>query len=279
VISQDDQERPILALEGVTKTFTNLAGQSVLAVKPTSLSLRRGEILAVVGESGSGKSTLARIALGIIHPDHGRVLVFGRDWAALDKNDTRAMRAAIQPVFQDPSTSLNPRRRARSLLWQASWNYRGDRTAFALELLSSVGLRPAQEYLNRYPHQLSGGQRQRLAIARALAMQPAVIIADEPLSGADVSIRGQILNLLLDIRRTQNVSYLMITHDISIARYFADRIAVMNRGEIVENGPSEEVIANPQDSYTRLLIQSATTMRRVDSTLASFGEEFAGDRR
>jgi ABC-type glutathione transport system ATPase component len=252
----------ILALENVAKTFTNLAGHPVQALKPTSLTVRRGEIVAVVGESGSGKSTLARVALGVITPDQGRVEVFGKDWASLSRKDKQAMRAAIQPVFQDPTTSLNPRRSIRNLLKQASWAHKGDQTALAIEVLGSVGLRPEVDFLDRYPHQLSGGQRQRLAIARALAMQPSVIIADEPLSGADVSIRGQILNLLLEIRKTRNVSYLMITHDISIARYFADRVAVMKTGEIVEEGPAEDVIANPKNEYTRKLLASVMKFER-----------------
>jgi ABC-type glutathione transport system ATPase component len=253
---------PILVLEGVAKTFTNLAGHPVKAVKSTSLTVRRGEIVAVVGESGSGKSTLARIGLGIISPDEGRVIVFGKDWSTLNASERRTTRAAVQPVFQDPSTSLNPRRTIRSLLRQASRTHNGDLTEYAIELLNSVGLRPGGNYLDRYPHQLSGGQRQRLAVARALAMKPSIIVADEPLSGADVSIRGQILNLLLEIRQTRHVSYLMITHDISVARHFADRVAVMNQGEIVEEGDAEKVISTPQSPYTRKLVQSILTTDR-----------------
>jgi ABC-type glutathione transport system ATPase component len=247
---------PILELANVSKTFTNLAGHPVKALKPTSLSVFPGEIVAVVGESGSGKSTLARVALGVIPPDEGRVSVFGDDWATLSPAAKRKVRAAIQPVFQDPSTSLNPRRNVQGLLQQASRNHTGDKTEYAIELLEQVGLRPGHDFLKRYPHQLSGGQRQRLAVARALAMKPSVIIADEPLSGADVSIRGQILNLFLDIRSERKVSYLMITHDISIAQYFADRVAVMQGGVIVEQGVADEVVSNPQHDYTKKLLNS-----------------------
>lgn len=254
--------KPLLAMENVSKTFTNLAGEPVQALKPSSLHVMPGEIVAVVGESGSGKSTLARVALGLIAPDGGRVMVYGKDRAQFGAAERKKYRAAIQPVFQDPGTSLNPRRSIRSLLKQASWAYKGDKTTFALDLLRRVGLRPEQEYIDRFPHQLSGGQRQRLAIARALAMEPSVIIADEPLSGADVSIRGQILNLLLEIAETRSVSYLMITHDISIARYFADRVAVMCRGEIVEHGIAEEVIGDPQHPYTQKLLGSVMPIKR-----------------
>ena len=249
---------PILVLDGVAKTFVNLAGQPVHALRPTSLAVHPGEIVAVVGESGSGKTTLGRIALGIIAPDTGSVRVQGRDWTHMGAAERRGMRAIVQPIFQDPTTSLNPRRSVRSLLRQASWPHAGGHEQLALDLLGSVGLKPAQDFLDRYPHELSGGQRQRLAIARALAMQPSVIVADEPLSGADVSVRGQVLNLLLDIRRTRNVSYLMITHDISIARHFADRVAVMRNGEIVEEGTAESVMSQPGHEYTRALLRAAS---------------------
>lgn len=254
--------QPHLELRGVAKTFVNLAGQPVQALKPTDLVVGAGEIVAVVGESGSGKTTLGRIALGIIQPDQGHVYVFGKEWSSNTASERRSVRAAVQPVFQDPTTSLNPRRTVRSLLRQASWPHKGNLDQVPLELLHSVGLRPAEDFLDRYPHELSGGQRQRLAIARALAMRPSVIVADEALSGADVSIRGQILNLLLEIRRTRNVSYLMITHDISIARYFADRVAVMKHGEIVEHGLAADVMSRPQHEYTRKLLESVSGAAR-----------------
>lgn len=247
---------PILVLDGVSKTFVNLAGQPVRALLPTSIAVRRGEIVAIVGESGSGKTTLGRIALGIVPPDTGGVRVLGRDWTHMKAAERRSMRAIVQPIFQDPTTSLNPRRSVRSLLRQASWPHQRDHEQVACDMLDSVGLRPAQDFLERHPHELSGGQRQRLAIARALAMQPSVIVADEPLSGADVSVRGQILNLLLDIRKARNVGYLMITHDMSIARHFADRVAVMRHGVIVEEGDAARVMSDPQHDYTRTLLHA-----------------------
>jgi ABC-type glutathione transport system ATPase component len=162
----------------------------------------------------------------------------------------------MQPIFQDATASLNPRRRVYDQLRVASYEHKGDLRQYAINLLDGVGLRPGAHYLDRLPSELSGGQRQRLAVARALAMQPSIIVADEALSGADVSIRGQILNLLLDIRRDRNVAYLMITHDISVARAFAHRVAVMMKGSIVETGDAQVVLTNPQHEYTKHLLRA-----------------------
>jgi peptide/nickel transport system ATP-binding protein len=245
----------LLELRGVAKTFRSAAGETVHAVRAASLVVRRGETVALVGESGSGKSTLGRIALGLIRPDAGDVLLEGRSLASLSSRAFRDARTAMQPIFQDATASLNPRRTVRQLMAQALRRHAADVVdARAAAILDSVGLRPGPEYLGRLPHELSGGQRQRLAIARALAVEPALIVADEPLSGADVSIRGQLLNLLLDIQETRGLAYLMITHDISIARAFADRVAVMLRGEIVESGRVEDVLVRPQHAYTRRLL-------------------------
>ena len=246
----------ILSIESVIKRFRNNAGDWFHAVDDVSLSVAQGEIVALVGESGSGKSTLGRIALGLIRPDSGSVFLDGRDLASLSPPELRVARRQMQPVFQDPTASLNPRKTIRALLAQASHPDAGDLDAYAIGLLESVGLTPGAAYMARFPHELSGGQRQRVAVARALAMQPALILADEALSGADVSIRGQILNLLLDIRQKRNVAYLMITHDISVARAFADRVAVMMRGRIVEHGVAAEVLTNPTHDYTRSLLQA-----------------------
>jgi ABC-type dipeptide/oligopeptide/nickel transport system ATPase subunit len=164
----------------------------------------------------------------------------------------------MQPVFQDPAASFNPRRTVQYALYQAL--RRGERRNRALSLLERVGLTPAATYLPRLPHELSGGQRQRLAIARALAIEPILIIADEPLSGVDMSIRGQILNLLTDLREERQMSYLLITHNISMARAFADRVAVMMQGAIVESGPSSEVLNAPQHPYTQRLVAAVPTL-------------------
>jgi ABC-type oligopeptide transport system ATPase subunit len=248
---------PLLALEGINKTFRGSGGVAVQAAKSVDLTVGYGETVALVGESGSGKSTLARIALCLVKPDSGRVLLEGKCLTELSAGELRRQRIPMQPIFQDPTLSFNPRRLVADALAQALWQLdRSEHRARSLELLEHVGLRPGAQFIDRYPHELSGGQRQRLAVARAIAMQPKLIVADEPLSGADVSIRGQMLNLLTDLRAETQVSYLMITHDISIARAFADRVAVMFRGEIVEAGPVDEVLGRPKHGYTQRLIAS-----------------------
>lgn len=251
-----DLAAPILAMAGIDKVFTNTAGESVHAVRDASIAVAPGETLAVVGESGSGKSTLARIALGLVAPTSGTVMLNGRDIRSMTPAEFRAARTTMQPVFQDPTSALNPRRRVRDLLRQASYTHAGPFEDYAVALLEGVGLKPGGDYLMRFPHELSGGQRQRFTIARALAMKPSLIVADEALSGADVSIRGQILNLFLDIRDSQKVACLFITHDISVARAFADRVVVMMKGRIVEEGPAAEVLSNPRHDYTRLLLSA-----------------------
>jgi ABC-type glutathione transport system ATPase component len=251
---------PLLALQGITHSFRRSGGSLVQAVRAASLEVGHGETVALVGESGSGKSTLGRIALGLLAPDEGRVLLDGKPFSEMSSRGLRRERIALQPIFQDATASLNPRRPVRELLAQALRQRRaGAIEAQSVDLLDSVGLRPGREYLQRYPHELSGGQRQRLAIARALAMRPRLIVADEPLSGADVSIRGQILNLLGDIKKERGLAYLMITHDISIARAFADRVAVMSQGEIVEQGPASVVLISPAHDYTKRLLASVAS--------------------
>ena len=274
---------PILALEAVDKTFRRSGGESVHAVRSVSLCVGRAETVALVGESGSGKSTLGRIALGLLAPDSGRVLLQGQCLADLPAQALREERIVMQPIFQDAAASLNPRRSVREHMAQALRHSkeqgarapsatrglpappvtprRGSIEERSIELLDRVGLFPGGDYLARFPHEVSGGQRQRLAIARALAMDPLLIIADEPLSGADVSIRGQILNLLIDIREERGVAYLMITHDISIARAFADRVAVMQHGTIVETGVAEEVLSRPSHPYTRQLVAAVPVLK------------------
>jgi ABC-type glutathione transport system ATPase component len=255
-----EMREPLLVLDRVSKTF-KLPGGSVLhAVRDVSLTVHAGEIVALVGESGSGKSTLGRIALGLLAPDTGDVVFAGQSLVGLPPERFRALRTGMQPIFQDPTASLNPRRTVRELLLQALWKQPQAGEARCLKLLEDVGLRPAAQYLHRFPHELSGGQRQRVSIARSLAMEPRLIIADEPLSGADVSIRGQVLNLLLDIQRSRDVAYLMITHDISIARAFADRVAVMEKGQLVEAGPAEQVLRTPSHEYTRRLVAAVPAL-------------------
>jgi ABC-type glutathione transport system ATPase component len=251
------EKLPLLELRGVSKSFRRPGGSVIHAVKCVDLTVAHGETVALVGESGSGKSTLGRIALCLTPPDAGSVLLSGQSFLALSGEELRTARTAIQPVFQDPGSSFNPRRTIREHLGQATRRLPvEERERIGVELLDKVGLRPGRSYMSRYPHELSGGQRQRVAVARALAIEPQLIVADEPLSGADVSIRGQILNLLSDLRNERHVAYLMITHDITIARAFAHRVAVMKEGEIVESGPAEQVLRNPQHPYTKRLLDA-----------------------
>jgi ABC-type glutathione transport system ATPase component len=251
---------PLLEMMNVCKTFRPNRSQAVQAVRGVNLSVMAGETVALVGESGSGKSTLGRIALGLIAPDSGDVRFEGRSLNMMSGAELRRARKGMQPVFQDAAAALNPRKDARRHLLQALGAYDGAAERQAIALLEDVGLRPGAEYLARYPHELSGGQRQRLTIARALAPQPRLLIADEPLSGADVSIRGQILNVFLDIKQARDIAYFMITHDISMARAFADRVAVMMGGEIVESGAANQVLTKPEHPYTQRLLAAVPTL-------------------
>jgi ABC-type glutathione transport system ATPase component len=251
----------LLRLAGIGKTFQR-GGERVPAVVDADLHVDAGESVALVGESGSGKSTLARIALGLMTPDKGKVFLEGRCLSDMTPAAFAEARTAMQPIFQDPGQSFNPRRSVGEALAQALWRTpREQRLPRSIDLLNRVGLRPAETMLARYPHELSGGQKQRLAVARAAAMAPRLIVADEPLSGADVSIRGQMLNLLSELRK-DGIAFLMITHDISVARAFADRVAVMHRGLIVESGPAATVLENPAHDYTRRLIESVPRLDR-----------------
>ncbi|MCS0503176.1 ABC transporter ATP-binding protein [Ancylobacter mangrovi] len=249
--------KPVLEIRNISKTFHLPGAEAFKAVDDVSLSVHPGECVAIVGESGSGKSTVARMALSLLRPDSGQVFLEGRSLLDMSPRELRTRRLAMQPVFQDPSASFNPRRSVWSSLRQAiaqGTTPEPDMRARALELLSQVELRPPENYVERYPHELSGGQRQRLAIARALAPRPRLIIADEPLSGADVSIRAQILNLLLDLQAQQNIAFLLITHDMLVARALAQRVVVMHHGRIVEQGETEQVMQSPREAYTQRLL-------------------------
>ncbi|MDX6748466.1 ABC transporter ATP-binding protein [Geminicoccaceae bacterium 1502E] len=240
--------------------FRRATGEVVRAVDGVSLTLHRGETLGVVGESGSGKSTLARMLLRLEEPTSGAILFEGKDVSSLGGPGLLSFRRRVQVVFQDPFASLDPRMRVAELIaepWtihkdvlpRPRWNAR------IAELLSLVGLQP--EHAARYPHQFSGGQRQRIAIARALALEPEIIICDEAVSALDVSIQAQILALLDDLQRAMGLAYLFIAHDLPVVRQIADRVAVMQRGRIVEQGPCEEVFERPQHPYTRALLAAS----------------------
>src|SRR5581483_11822810 len=214
--------------------------------------LVRGEPLGVVGESGSGKTTLMRLLLGLERPDQGTVSYLGKD-----------LRREVQVVFQDPASALDPRMRVAEIITEPLRVLRlpGDRQARLFELLDAVGL--PRDAAGRYPHEFSGGQRQRIAIARALAPHPRVLIGDEPVSALDVSVRAQILNLLEDLRAGFDLTLVLVSHDLSVVRHMCERVLVMSRGEVVEQGPSREIFRSPKHPYTRLLLDSIPTLRKI----------------
>jgi oligopeptide transport system ATP-binding protein len=228
----------------------------VRAVDGVSFEVRRGETLGLVGESGSGKSTLCRAVLQLLKPDSGSVRFEGREIAGLSRRAMRPLRREMQMIFQDPYASLNPRKRVGQIVGEplrlqnvASGS---ELRRQVLELLERVGLSP--EHYDRFPHEFSGGQRQRIGIARALALRPKLIVADEPVSALDVSIRAQIVNLLDDLQDELGLTYVFVAHDIGVVRHVADRIAVMYQGEIVEQGPADQVCELPKDAYTKTLL-------------------------
>ena len=226
------------------------------AVHRVSVEVRAGEVLGIVGESGCGKTTLGRAMVGLITPDAGTLRVEGRDVATLSPDERRRMTRDVQMVFQDPFASLNPRKRIRQVL-ELPFEVHGlpggvEREARIRELVALVGL--SAEHLDRWPHELSGGQRQRVGIARALALQPKVVVLDEPLSALDMSIQSQVLNLLVDLRERLNLSYVFISHDLSIVEYLCDDVAVMYLGRVVESAPAAQLFASPRHPYTQALL-------------------------
>jgi peptide/nickel transport system ATP-binding protein len=250
---------PVLALDNVSKVFGR-AGNAVHAARSVSLALYPGRTLALVGESGSGKTTAARLIMREYQPDQGRLLFRGSPIGSSVVSSLKAYRAAVQMVFQDPFSSLNPTHTVRYHLERPLRLHRpaltrAERHAAIRELLARVKLDPAL-VAPKYPHELSGGQRQRISIARALAVNPEVIVADEPTSMLDVSVRLGILNLLNDMKTQLGLALLYITHDIATARYVAEDIMVMYAGQIVEWGDMESVLGDPQHPYTRLLLSA-----------------------
>jgi peptide/nickel transport system ATP-binding protein len=242
------------------------------AVRDVSLQLRRSSVVALVGESGSGKSTVAKLLAGQEQPTSGEVLLDGEPVHHSGRRGFRAYKSEVQMVFQDPFASLNPTHRVRYPLERAVRLHRSElgRDGVAQELIrlmDEVRLSPAEEFLQRYPHQLSGGQRQRVSIARALAVKPRVLLADEPVSMLDVSIRLEVLDVIDQLRERFELAVLYITHDIASARYFASETLVMYAGEIVERGPSEDLSQSPAHPYTQLLLAAAPDPDRLGAPI------------
>jgi oligopeptide/dipeptide ABC transporter ATP-binding protein len=268
---------PLVSVTGLTKNFParrNFLGKAttyVRAVDRVDLEIYEGETLAIVGESGCGKSTLGRLILRLIEADEGDILFSNKSLMQLDGVALRDFRSKAQLIFQDPFASLNPRMTVGELLAEPLMLHHivpsAQRMARVASLLQQVGLKP--EHAGRYPHEFSGGQRQRIAIARALAVEPRLIVCDEPVSALDVSIRAQVLNLLSDLKRQLKLSYLFISHDLSVVRHIADRVAVMYLGRIVEIGPVATVFENPRHPYTQALLRAIPQpiVRRRSKTL------------
>ena len=265
---------PLLEARDLRKTFRpeptafgSRTSTEIRAVDDVSLSIEAGETLGLVGESGSGKSTLGRMLVRLIEPDSGNVLFDGQDILKSRGSALRELRRNMQIIFQDPFGSLDPRMKVEDIVCEPlvihGEGNRSARLARAAEMMHAVGMEPGA--LNRYPHEFSGGQRQRIGIARALIQKPQFIVADEPVSALDVSVGGQIVNLMRKLQQEFNLTYLFISHSLPVVRYLSTRIAVMYRGKLVETGRTEELTASPRHEYTRSLL-AATPELEIGAT-------------
>jgi oligopeptide transport system ATP-binding protein len=261
--------QPLLQVTNIAKEFAIKGNKNkIKAVDGLSFSLNAGETLGVVGESGSGKSTLGRLVLRLLEPTSGEIIFDGQKISELNPKDLRAARRQMQMIFQDPFASLDPRMTVEELIREPLDIHKigsdSERSEMAKNIIGHVGL--TEDALSRYPHEFSGGQRQRISIARAIITKPKLIVADEPVSALDVSIQSQILNLMLDLRKEMNLTYIFISHDLSVIQHIADKVAVMYLGKIVEFASVEEIFANPQHPYTKALISAVPQINPADRT-------------
>jgi peptide/nickel transport system ATP-binding protein len=260
----------LLAVEKLTKRYS--AGREIMssesqntsgmitAVDSVSFKIAEGETVGLVGQSGSGKTTVGKLMLRLERPTNGHIFFRGEDIHQFNGSKLRRFRSKVQMIFQDPYESLDPRLSLRSSLEEPlivhGIRNKSEKGSTVENILTTVGLTPPQRFLRLRPDQLSGGQRQRAAIARALILRPELVVADEPVSMLDVSVSAEILNLMLDLKQSMNIAYLFITHNLSHAAYFCDRICVMNKGQIVEENKAEKILRNPEADYTKTLISS-----------------------
>ena len=248
---------PLLQVEDVSKIF-RVQGKDLHAIKNVSLTLEAGKTLGLVGESGSGKSTLGRMVLRLLESDQGKIFFEGNEITSLKKKNLRELRRDMQIIFQDPSASLNQRMTVGEAIEDAmaihNIGTKASRREKVSELLSKVGLPDEVKYA--YPHELSGGQLQRVGIARALTLNPKLLICDEPVSALDVSIQVQVIQLLMDLQKEYNLTYIFISHNLAVVEYMSDEIAVLYLGEVVEQAPADELFKNPSHPYTRVLLNS-----------------------
>lgn len=258
----------LLETRGLHVRFPARAGEIARAVDGVDLEVRRGEVLALVGESGCGKTTLARTIMGLERPAEGEVVYEGEP-LRYDGRFLRTYRGKVQMVFQDPMGSLNPRQTVHEAVAEGLRIQKrpGDEAVRVADALSRAGLRPPERFLQLYPYELSGGQRQRVVIAGAMALDPTLLVADEPVSSLDASVRGEILKLMLDLVREAGITILVVTHDLGLAWNIADRIAVMYLGRIVEEGPAEELLSHPRHPYTRALLSVVPEVEEMEQVI------------